>query len=191
RARKLGRERRIDGGTIDFTDFDVAIGCPRGGPRPDGCKPLTAHVDEESQVAIEGTVGFGESLHLKRVDLHLSGREIRYHNSDFSMSFSPHDVTLTGDGNQLTLRGSIDLVEGRYSRGFDLVGMVFRPKVVETPEYFWQSIPLLETMRLQVHAQSTGPLIVKNNIAELTLSAALDITGTLSDPHLNGSINVD
>jgi hypothetical protein len=191
RARKLERDLRIDGGTIDFNNFDIAVGCPRGGPRPDGCKPLTAQIDEESRVAGEGTVGFGESLHLKRVDLHLSGSEIKYHNSDFAISFSPHDVTLTGDGNQLTLRGAIDLVEGRYSRNFDLVGMVFKPRAVETPEYFWQSIPLLETLRLQVHAQSTGPLIVKNNIAELTLSAALDITGTLSDPHLDGSINVD
>jgi hypothetical protein len=46
-------------------------------------------------------------------------------------------------------------------------------------------------MQLKVLAQSVGPLVVKNNIAELQLGARLEISGTLSEPHLDGAINVE
>ena len=40
-------------------------------------------------------------------------------------------------------------------------------------------------------AQSTGSLFVKNNIADLTLNAALAISGTLSEPRLDGQIMME
>jgi hypothetical protein len=84
------------------------------------------------------------------------------------------------------------VVEGRYSQNFDLAGMIFTPKRThEVSEPFWQGIPLLETMRLSLRAQSRGNLYVKNNIADLPLSAALEVSGTLSEPRLDGQIRVD
>jgi hypothetical protein len=67
--------------------------------------------------------------------------------------------------------------------------MIFTPKRTnEVAEPFWQGIPLLETMRLNLRAQSRGDLYVKNNIADLPLQANLDVSGTLSEPHLDGEI---
>ena len=58
-------------------------------------------------------------------------------------------MELVGNGNALALKGSIDVVEGRYAQNFDLAGMIFTPKrTSEVNEPFWQGIPLLETMRL-------------------------------------------
>ena len=43
-------------------------------------------------------------------------------------------------------------------------------------------------MRLALRAQSRGTLFVKNNIADLPLTATLDVSGTLSEPRLDGQI---
>lgn len=189
RARKLERDLRIATGTIILDNYDVAVGCPRSGPRPQGCVSLSGLIDEDSKItALDGRISFGDELALKHVDVWVDGSEIRYASGTaWNVTFSP-SVELVGDGNQLTLKGNINLVDGRYSQNFDLDKMVFKPRVVEAAEPFWQGIPLLETMRLNLHAQSTGSLLVKNNIAELSLSAALDISGTLSEPRFDGNI---
>lgn len=191
RARKLGRDLRIDGGTVIFENFDVAIGCPKTGGKPEGCRSLTGLIDEESKIDnVDARVSLGDGWSLKRLDIWASGREIRYAQPSWSVSFSP-TIEIFGDGNGLTLKGNINLVEGRYAQNFELLGMVFRPKVTEVATPFWESSPLLETMRLDLRAQSTGSLIVKSNIAELTLSANLAISGTLSEWHADGTINID
>ena len=54
-----------------------------------------------------------------------------------------------------TLKGNVDIVEGRYAQNFDLAGMIISPKrTSEASEPFWQGVPLLETMRLAMHWQS-------------------------------------
>jgi hypothetical protein len=83
-------------------------------------------------------------------------------------------------------------VEGRYTQEFDFIDLLLRPRAVEVDEPFWQGSPLLETMQLRLHAQSTGPLYVRSkNLADFSLSASLDIANTLSDPRIDGTIHVD
>jgi autotransporter translocation and assembly factor TamB len=191
RARKLERDIRLDGGTVAFDNFDVAIGCPRTGQKPQGCRSLTGLIDEDSKVtAVDGRISFGDELALKRLDVWVDGSEIDYHQPGWSVKFSPQ-VELQGNGNGLTLRGNINLVEGRYAQNFDLVGMIFRPRINEVAEPFWQGLPLLETLRLSLRVQSAGALIVKNNLADLSLAAALDISGTLSEPRFDGTIALE
>src|SRR5262249_11375093 len=128
RVRKLERDLRIDGGTIAFDNFDVAIGCPRSGRKPDRCRSLSGLLGEGSRISrVDGRISFGEELSLKNLDVWVDGSEIDYHQPGWSVKFSPQ-VELYGNGNQLTLRGNINLVEGRYSQNFELVSMIFRPK---------------------------------------------------------------
>jgi hypothetical protein len=190
-ARRVERDVRIDSGTMQFDNFDVALGCPRTGLKPAGCRSLTGMIDDESKIdAVDGRLSIGEEWSLKRLDVWLDGHEIRYAQPGWAISFSPR-VQLSGDGSGLTLKGAIDLVEGRYSQNFDVLGLVLRPRTVEAPTPIWEGLPLLETMKLDLRAQSTGSLLVKNNVAELTLSALLYITGVLAEPHLDGTINLE
>ncbi len=192
RARKLQRDIKLDGGTIALENFDVIVGCPRNArPRP-GCVSLHGSINDEQRLdRIDGRVSFGEAMSLRNIDIWLDGSDIAYSQPGWDAKFSPQ-VELVGNGNQLTLRGNIDIVEGRYYQNFDLAGMIFTPKRTnEASEPFWQGIPLLETMRLALHAQSRGTLFVKNNIADLPLTAALDVSGTLSEPRLDGQIQLE
>ncbi|MCU1282775.1 MAG: hypothetical protein JWM53_6321, partial [bacterium] len=189
RARKLERDIILNGGTIAFDNFDIAIGCPRSGQKRAGCASLYGKINDDQILDhIDGRVSFGEGLSLRNLDISVDGTEIAYSQPGWSAKFSPK-VELVGNGNQLTLRGNIDIVEGRYYQNFDLAGMIFTPKRThEVSEPLWQGVPLLETMRLNLRAQSRGTLYVKNNIADLPLTAALDVSGTLSEPRLDGQI---
>ncbi|HEY1587802.1 MAG TPA: translocation/assembly module TamB domain-containing protein, partial [Polyangia bacterium] len=193
RARKLGgRDILLTGGTITLENYDLAIGCPRHGRAPGGCRSLSGTINEEQRLdRIDGRVSFGDELSLRDLDIWLDGSDISYAQPGWEIKISPQ-VELTGNGNQLALKGAIDIVEGRYSQNFDLAGMVFKPqRTNEVAEPFWQGVPLLETMRLGLRAQSRGDLFVKNNIAYLSLNASLDVSGTLSEPRLNGVIQVE
>lgn len=189
RARKIGRDLRFDGGTIALENFDVAIGCPRSGAARLGCVSLHGSINDEQHLdRIDGRVSFGDGLSLRDLDVWLDGTDIAYGQPGWEIKISPQ-VELAGNANQLTLRGNVDVVEGRYSQSFDLAGMIFTPKrTSEVSEPFWQGVPLLETMRLRLHAQSRGDLFVKNNIADLSVSAVLDVSGTLSEPRLDGQM---
>ncbi|MDB4965603.1 MAG: hypothetical protein JWN44_1292 [Myxococcales bacterium] len=188
RARKIDRDISLAAGTVFLDNFDVAIGCPRTGTKPQGCRSLYGMIDEDSKItAIDGRISFGDELSLKNIDVWIDGSEIDYHQAGWSVKFSP-SIELYGNGNQLGLRGGINIVEGRYSQPFDLVGMIFKPRTAEASEPFWQGIPLLEQLKLSLTAQSAGALIIKNNIADLTLNAALVISGNLSEPRFDGQI---
>jgi autotransporter translocation and assembly factor TamB len=192
RARKLGgRDIKLDGGTIALEQFDLNIGCPRTGAKP-GCKSLKGTINEEQRLdRIDGRVSFGDGFSLRSVDIWLDGSDIEYSQPGWEIKISPQ-VELRGNANQLTLRGNIDVVEGRYYQNFDLAGMIFTPKrTTEVAEPFWQGIPLLETMRLDLHARTRGTLYVKNNIADLPLTATLEVLGTLSEPRLDGEIKLE
>jgi hypothetical protein len=192
RARKLGRDIKLDGGTIVLDNFAVDIGCPRTGAAHPGCASLHGSINEDQRLdRIDGRVSFGDGLSLRTLDIWLDGSEIAYSQPGWNIKISPQ-VELVGNGNQLTLRGNVDVVEGRYAQNFDLAGMMFTPKRTnEASEPFWQGIPLLETMRLNLHALSRSTLFVKNNIADLPLTADLEVSGTLSEPRLDGLIRLE
>jgi autotransporter translocation and assembly factor TamB len=192
RARKLQRDVKFDGGTVTLDNYDVDIGCPRAGQARPGCVPLHGSINDEQHLdRIDGRVSFGDNMSLRNVDIWLDGSDIEYGQPGWEIKISPR-VELVGNSQQLTLKGAIDVVEGRYAQNFDLAGMIFTPKRTnEVSEPFWQGIPLLETMRLNLRAQSRSTLYVKNNIADLPLTATLDVSGTLSEPRLDGEITLE
>lgn len=192
RARKLSRDVKFDGGTVTLDNYDVFIGCPRAGAARPGCQSLHGSINDEQHLdRIDGRVSFGENMSLRNIDIWLDGTDIAYGQPGWEIKISPR-VELVGSSQQLTLKGAIDLVEGRYYQSFDLAGMIFTPKrTTEVSEPFWQGIPLLETMRLNLRAQSRSTLLVKNNLADLALTANLDVGGTLSEPRLDGEITLE
>jgi hypothetical protein len=117
--------------------------------------------------------------------------DIAYNGGDFSVRVSP-SIEISGDGHHLELTGTVNVIEGRYTRNYDLVQLLIQPqRAVERPEPFWEGIPLLEQMKLDVRAKSTGPLTVHNQIADLTFGADLLIGGTLHDPSLSGEVGIE
>ena len=158
RAQARRATSRFDGGTIALDNFDVAHRLPARAARraPAASRSTAASTTSSGSIASTAASASATELSLRNLDVWLDGTEIAYAQPGWEIKISPQ-VELVGNGNQLTLRGNIDVVEGRYSQNFDLAGMIFTPKRTnEVAEPFWQGIPLLETMRLALHAQSRG-----------------------------------
>ncbi len=188
-ARRLGHQLTLKSGTLQLVDHDVAIGCPRKERAP-GCEPITGVIDDSSSVTVGGLITIGDDWSLSRIDGFLEASEFHFATHEYAATLSPK-VHIAGSSRHLTLGGTIDIVDGRYTQPFDLIGYVLRPRTVEVNEPWWQGNPLFETMALDVQARSSGPLYVKNNIADLALSTALEITGTMSDPRISGFVQVE
>jgi hypothetical protein len=127
---------------------------------------------------------------LKALDVQIDGSELRQETGEYSIGFSPH-VRIHGDGNRLTASGEVALNEGRYSQNFDISNLVLHPRTAERIDPFWVGYPLLETMALEVKVVSTGSLYIKSNVADVSMSLGLEITGTLSEPRFDGAIRIE
>jgi len=167
------------------------VGCPRSGA-PAACRKLVGTVDDRP-AALNGRIDLDSSLVLKSIDMTVEGSEWGYSSpKGWSVSFSPR-LTLSGTLPRLSAVGTVDLVDGRYSHPFDFVGMVLTiRRTNESPEPpFWVGQPILENLELDVDVRSAGQLLVRNNIADLTMSAKLHIGGTLEVPRIGGGIILD
>jgi hypothetical protein len=188
KLRRWDHDLSIGSGTLSFINSDIVLGCPANAER--GCKQIRGSIDEHP-LNLDGTLTIGGADHLKAIDVRLDGSELRQETSEWAISFSPH-VRFWGNGRRVTAAGSIDINDGRYLQSyFEPQDFIVRPRVAEKQEPFWSGIPLLETMGLDLDVQSTGPLLIRNNIADLTMQANLKVSGTLSEPHLAGAIRID
>jgi hypothetical protein len=191
--RRFDHQLQIASGTLSFIGYDLTLGCPRTGARPPGCEPIVGTIDGTSPAELEGVIGFGEDLSLRRIDVYGTGNEIRQTTHQFTLLISPRVHLSSLDGSHLELSGTVQLVEGRYTQEFDVKDFVIKPRAVEVEEPFWSGNPRLETLTLALHAQATGPLYVKiKGVADLTISSAtVDISNTLSEPRLSGTLLID
>jgi hypothetical protein len=109
----------------------------------------------------------------------------------YALRLSPR-VRLSGEHGKLKLSGTIALVDGRYTEKFDIKDLVVKPQVLEVEPPFWEGIPLLEQLQLDVAVTSAGTLAVNNNIANLNVTVPrLTIGGTLERPTFDGAVLVE
>jgi hypothetical protein len=100
--------------------------------------------------------------------------------------------TLSQRGHRMMLSGTIDVVDARYVREFDIIkNAVIRPRVSEESKPFWQGSPMLENLGLCLRIRSTGQMKVKNRYATLGLETSMAVTGSLADSRLDGVVRVE
>lgn len=100
-------------------------------------------------------------------------------------------LLLTGDLDRGLLQGDIDVTRARYFRDFDiqqtLLNVILaRNRVTPVTAATWQ-----DRLGLRLHLSAPGTLAVENNIADVTGSAELDVTGTIALPVITGEVTLD
>jgi outer membrane protein insertion porin family len=100
-------------------------------------------------------------------------------------------LLLTGDTERVVLQGDVNVNQGLYFKDFDLSTSVLnlilsRRGVTPTVAASWQ-----DRVSLRIHMTAPGTLAVKNNIADVTGTADLDVSGTLANPVLLGLVTID
>ncbi|HEX6178635.1 MAG TPA: translocation/assembly module TamB domain-containing protein, partial [Thermoanaerobaculia bacterium] len=127
----------------------------------------------------------------QRVQIALEGTDVTlryYEGLAITGNFS---LQLNGDAERAIIQGDIDVTRALYSRDFDLQQSILnvllaRRGITPVVAAAWQ-----ERVLLRITVNAPGTLAVRNNIAEVTGSAELDVTGTLANPVILGLVELD
>ncbi len=106
------------------------------------------------------------------------------------------NLLLSGDMERMVLQGDVDVNRGLYFKDFDFRTSVLnlilsRRGVVPAVSASWQ-----DRISIRVHLNApwtlaVPTLAVRNNVADVTGTADLDVTGTLANPVIIGVVNLD
>lgn len=193
RARKLGHDVTVPGGTVFLDGAHATFGCPAGLDPPESkeCRPIVVRLDASNDVRVDGSLDFTGGA-LGELAIRIDGDSVEWGAAGvYSITFAPH-VLLSGNGKQLLLSGNVGIVSGTYSQPFDYQALIIRPRAVESEAPFYEGTPLLEGLKLDLVMASSGPLSIKNNIANLQVTVpSLRVGGTLAQPTLAGGLLVE
>jgi len=177
--RGWGRTITLNSGEIIFSSYLVETKVPLAGTY------------DEGMIRVEGEVRLDRfdpvDVYLRIAGLGIPLRQPDVYSAEFNM-----DVKLLGDSQQLQLGGDLELVDMSYTRKFDVFkSALIKPRVLEEEPPFWKGYPLLESLALELKVRSMGQIMVKNNLANLSLSGDFTVVGTLENPRLGGLIRAE
>jgi outer membrane protein assembly complex protein YaeT len=127
----------------------------------------------------------------KNVRITLQGSEVAIRYYEGLTLESNFTLLLSGDLDRAVLQGDVDVTRALYFKDFDvqqtlLNAILARNKVTSTGAATWQ-----DRVSLRIHLSAPGTLAMRNNIAEVTGSADLDVTGTIANPVILGEVTLD
>jgi len=143
-----------------------------------------------------GTVTAGGSVTLngmtpQRARITLQGTDVAIRYFEGVTVAGNFNLLLAGDGDRFVLSGDVNVDRAVYFKDFDfqasLLNVVLsRRGVTPIVAASWQ-----DRVGLRVHLSAPGTLAVRNNIADVTGSADMDLTGTLANPVILGGATLD
>lgn len=130
-----------------------------------------------------------EGRTFRHYNISLRGKEIYYRNPSGHLRVEYNaDVRLEGPADNPTLRGSVTILDGRYTKDFRIIEEL-RETAVAPPEI--REAAILETpINLQLRVRNRGELIIDNNIGRIELSINIFLTGTQNNPKIRGNIDI-
>jgi outer membrane protein insertion porin family len=143
-----------------------------------------------------GTVVAGGSIALQ--DMKPQSARITLQGTDVALRYyegvtveGNFNLLFTGDLERALLQGDVDVTRGLYFKDFDiqqtlLNALLARNRVTPVSAATWQ-----DRIGLRLHLSAPGTLAVQNNIADVTATAELDVTGTLANPVIIGEVTLD
>jgi outer membrane protein assembly complex protein YaeT len=187
-------------GTADLVDAEIKFtGFPQLIDDINGRLRFGAdRIDIES---LRATVGGGqvvaggfitlEGMKPQRARITLQGTEVALRAYEGVTVEGNFTLLLSGDMESAALTGDVDVTRALYSRDFDiqqalLNALLSRTRVAPVTAATWQ-----DRISLRVHLAAPGTLAIRNNLAEVTGSADLDVTGTVGNPVILGEVTLD
>ena len=177
--RGVGRTVTLRTGQVAFDNYLIKTKQPLEGTYDEGIVRLWGQVRHDKFDVVD--------LYLRILGNGIPQRQPKVYSAEVNV-----DATLAGDSEQLHLKGGVELVDVRYVRKFDIISRaLIKPRIAEEETPFWKGSKVLENLRLDLAVRSLGQILVKNNLANISMTGDLTVTGTLSDPRLGGLIRVD
>ncbi|HEY0159424.1 MAG TPA: translocation/assembly module TamB domain-containing protein [Thermoanaerobaculia bacterium] len=143
-----------------------------------------------------GTVVAGGAIALSGMQLAnaritLQGRDVSIRYYEGLTLESNFTLLLSGDLERMMLQGDVDVTRALYFRDFDIQQallnvLLARNRVTPVSAATWQ-----DRIGLRIHLSAPATLAVENNLADVTGSAELDVTGTVANPVILGEVALD
>jgi outer membrane protein assembly complex protein YaeT len=143
-----------------------------------------------------GTVVAGGSIALNGMQLAsarvtLQGRDVSIRYYEGLTLESNFTLLLSGDLERMMLQGDVDVTRALYFKDFDIQQallniLLARNRVTPVSAATWQ-----DRIGLRIHLSAPATLAVENNLADVTGSAELDVTGTVANPVILGEVALD
>lgn len=143
-----------------------------------------------------GTVIAGGSVTLdgltpKRARISLTGTGVALRYFEGVTIEGNFGLLVSGDMERFVVSGDVDVTRGVYFRDIDIGATLLSAVLARrgpTPMVAagWQS-----RVGLRIHLSAPGTLAVRNNLAEVTGSADLEVTGTLAQPSVIGEVTLN
>ena len=143
-----------------------------------------------------GTVAAGGSIALdglapKSARVTLQGTDVAIRYFEGLTVEGTFTLLLSGDAERFVLQGDVDVARALYFRDMDigtslLSAVLARRGPAPLVAANWQN-----RVGLRLHLTAPGTLAVRNNLADVTGSADLDVTGTLAVPSVIGSVTLN
>lgn len=126
-------------------------------------------------------------LTVSGADLRLIGKNMMFRTADgaFRMEFDG-DLSLTGSMPSPLLSGEITILEGKYTKDFNLLESITKKK--EPKKEVKSEIAF--SPRLDLRVKNSGDLYIKNNVGEIWMRTDLDVKGTGAKPKVGGAVEV-
>jgi outer membrane protein assembly complex protein YaeT len=142
------------------------------------------------QVIAGGFIGL-EGLGLGRLRLNLTGTDVALRYFEGITLDGDFNLLLSGDAERMVLQGDVNVERGVYAKDFDFATSILnllleRQGVLPEVAASWQ-----DKVSLRVSLSAPGTLAVRNNIADVTGSANLEVAGTLASPVILGDVVID
>ena len=128
----------------------------------------------------------GYAFQTFRFDVYVD--QVRVHYPEGLRSTVSGELHLQKDDEASYLTGDIDVLQGIYVRSFEESPSIFRYSRVPG---FAAPVGAFDDVRLNIHIESEGNLLVRNNFADMETSANLNIIGTINDPVITGRVEVE
>ncbi len=140
---------------------------------------------------IAGTAAYSASgIRDAKIDISLKNGFFNY--PDGMRTRISSDLFLHSYGDFLFLGGATHVLEGSYREQLDVAGELmnyFQSR--KSTEFAGDENPFLSRLRFNVAIDTRSPLLIDNNLAELTVNADLRLTGSYYRPGLIGTVTLD
>lgn len=150
------------------------------------CEQLAAEMDDAS-LTLSGSITH-RGLKFENSNLNLEAKSLRYRTEDRSFRMELNaNLALTGSFPNPLLSGDITVLDGRYSKDFNIIeamtGEAERRRAIATNE-----TPVFNP-RLRIKVRNSGELAIRNNVGDIWLNTDIDINGTREKPLVSGAID--
>lgn len=128
-----------------------------------------------------------KNLKTDNYDLEVSGKAMRYRTlgGDFNVELDG-DLKLTGPENSPLLSGNVTIIDGKYSKDFNILDAFALGKKNKKPK---KAEKIIFDPRLDLKIQNTGDLAIRNNAGDIWLNVDVGVKGTRKKPVMSGVID--